>query len=134
MYGRRCTDVLDLDAEDQGAKLTNITARAGHLQGASEVAANDAQIAVALSILLLIYVWNCAIYRARLRVIAKNGLILCQPQGAAFSTPTIAEPLAIQWLHETRRLILEADTLCQMNSPLTSMTYGNSFKKIVYSQ
>ncbi|MFZ4540071.1 hypothetical protein [Propionivibrio sp.] len=112
----------EIDTEDQGEQLANVTARAGHFQGATNTAANDALVAAYLSILLLVYVWNCANYRANLRVIDKNGIILCQTQESAFLTRQFAETLAIQWLRETGRLFLESDTLCQMNSPLTAYT------------
>jgi hypothetical protein len=109
----------ETDIDDQGVPMAKVTARAGHIQASTETAANDALVAAALSILLLVYVWNCANYRANLRVIDKNGIILCQTQESAFLTRQFAETLAIQWLRETGRLFLESDTLCQMNSPLT---------------
>ena len=112
-------DSEEIDSEDSGSDLSSITARLGQFKNTSARSANDAALAAALLILVFIYAWNCVKYRASLREIDQNGVIYLQNKEAAFLTPGFSESLAIQWLHQTGRLFLDTDNLCQMNSTLT---------------
>lgn len=102
-----------------GHAVENITAMAGTMPDAPAHSANDADITAALLIVLLIYAWNCVIYRANLRVIDKNGAIFRQNENAAFLTPCPAVSRTVSTLPGIIGLFLVADALCQMNSTLT---------------
>lgn len=108
-----------INPEGPGATWANITARAGQLQNPSAPSANDADLAAALLILGVIYLWNRAIYRARLTINAQKQGIYFQNEKSAFLNPNPAEIRAVQRLHETTAFFWSPIRPCQMNSPLT---------------
>ena len=107
------------DGQDEPSShsMDEITGIAGRLRQHNRQAAND--LAAMLLILVFVFAWNCAKNRANFGGNFQNRAKYLQNNAMAFLTQGFAETRAIQRLYETRRLFLEPDTPCQMNSPLT---------------
>lgn len=110
---------IDIDAEDSGPAWAEITAKAGRLQDLSARSANDATIAAALFILLLIYAWNCAKYRAQMAVYNQSRAKYFQINGEPIFSPEPAQTRTSSGLLNWPANFSSPSAVCQMNRPLT---------------
>jgi hypothetical protein len=89
---------LESDSDGSGADLANVTAQLGRFRNFADQSANDADLAARLGalgqILALIWLWNCAKYRARLPEIRVNRAGNFQMGDASDSTPIPSQTLA----------------------------------------
>ena len=96
-------------------KMGSVDAVSGRFEKHDRRAANEELVAAL--ILVLIYAWNCAKYRARIGNIDQSRAKYSQNDAALFFGIYFALSRIIPGLPEKTGLFLVADTLCQMNSP-----------------
>ena len=113
------SDKAEADDKTPFAPLEKITARAGQFHRPPVQSANESKWGALLFLLLNVWVWNLAKYRANLRVFDQNGAIFFQIAPADFIPHVHALSLMYQAFRPNEGLFLESDTLCQMNSSLT---------------
>lgn len=105
------------DQEDPRPLMQAIYARAGSFSNAPAKAAND--LAAALLVLLFILAWNCAKYRALLRIRAQICANNFQSNGGPFLPPHPATSLVVPAFPNIEAVFLNLYPLCQMISTLT---------------
>lgn len=108
---------VDDDQDDSRPLMGGVYAKAGRFINAPSAAAND--IPAALLVLLFIYLWNCAKYRAFFCVRTQNGAIFFQTCAPPFLPPHPAETRAIPAYPNCGANFFGSIAMCQMNTPLT---------------
>lgn len=106
--------------DDQGNKLgplASVNAQSGIFQSAPVKSANDPQ--AFLAILLFIWVWNCAKYRANLAGFVQNRAKNHQNNAPPFFGPSSPETRAVIGFANHWANFSSPSRLCQMNSSLT---------------
>lgn len=110
---------LDHDQDGQPSfEMKKVTGVSGLLRDYRQEAENEM---VAALILVLIYAWNCAKYRARIGGPDQNCAKYSQNVAALFFGIQFALALAIRAFHETRGQFSDPAPECQMNSSPSHM-------------
>ena len=113
----RQQDIDDDQGDPLSLEMRDVFAVGGRLVHADRQAANEE--VVAALILVLIYAWNCAKYRAQIGNSDQTCAKYFQNAALLFFSAQFALTRAIWSLHEKHGQNLEPAQPCQMNSTLT---------------
>lgn len=105
------------DQEPPGPLLQSVYAQAGTFSNAPAASAND--LLAAMYILVFIWAWNCAKYRANLSRFARNRDKYFQNNAALFFSDHPAETRSVSSFPIFEAVFFQPPAPCQMNNPLT---------------